>query len=305
MNKLSIVIPCYNEEEAIPLFYKEINKVSNEMNELTFEFIFVDDGSTDNTLNVIKKISKEDNRVKYLCLSRNFGKEASMYAGLEKAKGDYITIMDCDLQDPPSLLPKMYKYINEEDYDQVGTLRKNRKGEPPVRSFFAHLFYRLINKLCDDIEFVDGARDYRLMKRCVVDAILSLKENERFTKGIFSFVGFKTKWLEYENINRVAGSTKWSFKSLVKYAIDGILAFTTKPLKLPIYFGFISIITSIIMVIYIFVSKFSTDGLFNLITLLLMLFGLLFIFIGIIGLYLAKTYIESKNRPMYLIKEEN
>ena len=305
MKKLSVVVPCYNEEETIPHFYKEIDKVSKELKDLTFEVIFVDDGSKDKTIDVIKDLVKKDNRIKYLVLSRNFGKEASMYAGLEKASGDFITIMDCDLQDPPSLLPKMYKYIIEEDYDQVGTLRKNRKGEPKVRSFFAHIFYRLINKMCDDIEFVDGARDYRLMKRCVVDAILSLKENERFTKGIFSFVGFKVKWIEYENVNRVAGSTKWSFKSLVKYAIDGILAFTTKPLQIPIYIGVTLLLFSFAMIIYMLCVWFNVDTLFTMLILIFMLFGLLFVFMGIIGLYLAKTYIESKNRPMYIIKEEN
>ena len=210
---LSVIVSCYNEEEAIPLFYKEINKVSNEFKKLNFEFIFVNDGSKDNTLEIIKKLHKKDKRVRYVSFSRNFGKEAAMYAGLQHSSGDYVTIMDADLQDPPYMLKEMYEYIDEEGYDCVGTRRVTRKGEPPIRSFFARQFYKIINKL-SNIEMVDGARDYRLMTRQMVDAIISLKEYNRYSKGLFSFVGFKTKWLEYENVERVAGETKWSFWKL-------------------------------------------------------------------------------------------
>ena len=298
MKKLSVVIPCFNEEEAIPLFYNEIDKVSKSMNDVSFEIIFVDDGSTDNTLNVIKNI--KDNRVNYISFSRNFGKEAAMYAGLKEATGDYVTLMDSDLQDPPSLLPEMYKIIENSLYDQIATRRVSRKGEPKIRSFFARRFYKLINRLNDSIEIVDGARDFRLMKRCVVDAILSLSETERFSKGIFSYVGFKTKWLEYENVNRVKGESKWSFKELFRYGIDGILAFSTKFLEFPIYFGLITILISIILLVLFLMDIISSYILF----IILFMFGMLFIFVGIIGLYLSKTYMETKNRPLYIIREK-
>ena len=301
MEKLSVVVPMYNEEEAIPLFYEEINKVSHEINELEFELIFVDDGSKDKTLSIIKTLAYNDSRIKYISFSRNFGKEAAMYAGLKKASGDLITIMDADLQDPPKLLKEMYLSIKEEGYDQIGTKRKTRTGEPKIRSFFARMFYHIINKMNGKIEIVDGARDYRLMKRCVVDSILSLGEKERFSKGIFSFVGYKTKWIEYDNINRVAGTTKWSFIKLFEYAIS----FTTIPLRLPIYFGIISFIISIIMFIMILINGMLLTDLFKITALLLLMFGILFIFVGIMGLYIAKNYLETKNRPMYFIKEEN
>ena len=305
MSKISIIIPCYNEELSIPLFYKEIDKITKQMKDNSFEIIFVDDGSKDNTLGIIKQLTKNDKRMRYISFSRNFGKEAAMYAGLKNATGDYVTLMDSDLQDPPSLLPEMYKIIINEGYDQVGAKRISRTGEPKIRSFFAKRFYKIINKLNDKIEIVDGARDFRLMKRIVVDAILSLEENERFTKGIFSYVGFKTKWLEYENINRAVGKTKWSFKSLFGYAVDGILSFTTKPLKLPILFGLLSIIGSIVMFVFLIINNFNISDLFVIIDIILFMFGLFFNFVGIIGLYLAKDYIENKNRPIYIIKEAN
>ena len=237
MEVISIIIPCYNEEDSIPLIYNELKKVSNNM-KYDFEFIFVNDGSIDNSLSVLKKLSAKDKQVKYIHFSRNFGKEAAMYAGLSKSKGDYITIMDADLQDPPSLLPEMLRLIKEEGYDSVGTRRVSRKGEPKIRSFFARKFYKIINKL-SKIEMVDGARDYRLMTRQMVNSILELKEYNRYSKGLFSFVGFNTYWLEYENVERVAGETKWSFWGLVKYAIEGIVAFSTLPLSIASLMGFI------------------------------------------------------------------
>lgn len=301
--KLSIVISCYNEEEALPMFYQAIVSTSEKMDNLDFEFIFVDDGSTDNTLKLIKKFRKNDERVRYLSFSRNFGKEAAMYAGLKNALGDYITVMDADMQDPPSLLPEMYRLISLEGYDIVATRRKTREGEPKVRSFFARNFYKVINKMTDKVEIVDAARDFRLMTRQVVDSILELDEYNRFSKGIFSFVGFNTKWLEYENIKRVAGVTKWSFMALFKYAIDGIVAFTITPLKWPIYIGVLSVLTSFIMFIIMLFNSFKLSIQYNLITLILFMFGLLFIFVGNIGLYLAKDYLENKKRPKYIIKE--
>ena len=242
---LSVIVSCYNEEESLPMFYKSITNTASKMDNLEFELIFVDDGSKDKTLNILKKFHKTDKRVRYISFSRNFGKEAAMYAGLQNATGDYVTVMDADLQDPPSLLPEMYRLISLEGYDIVATRRVTRSGEPKIRSFFARQFYKIINKMTDRVEIVDGARDFRLMTRQVVDSILELNEYNRFSKGIFSFVGFKTKYLEYENIKRVSGQTKWSFISLVKYAIGGILAFTIIPLTWPIYFGFLFLIISI------------------------------------------------------------
>ena len=243
--KVSIIVPSYNEEESIPLFYKEIDKVSKNL-DVNFEFIFVNDGSKDKTLEVVKKLSKEDKRVKYIHFSRNFGKEAAMLAGLELSSGDYVAIMDADLQDPPTLLPEMIRLIEEEHYDCVGTRRVTRKGEPPIRSFFARMFYKIINKM-SKTEMVDGARDYRLMTRQMVNSILELKEYNRYSKGLFSFVGYDTKWLEYENIERVAGETKWSFWKLFKYAIEGIVAFSTVPLVISIVMGLLFLLTAFIL----------------------------------------------------------
>jgi len=306
--KLSVIVSCFNEEESLPLFYKEINKVSKEMNYLDFEFIFVNDGSSDDTLNVMKKLSKKDKRVKYVSFSRNFGKEAAMYAGLEYSKGDYITLMDADLQDPPSLLEEMYNLIINENYDCVGTRRVTRKGEPPIRSFFARLFYKIINKM-SKIEMVDGARDYRLMTRQMVNAIISMKEYNRYSKGLFSFVGFKTKWLEYENIERVAGETKWSFWKLFIYAIDGICAFSTAPLIISAIIGFIFCIISFIMIIFIIIKTLiygdPVSGWPSLVCIIFLVSGIQLFCLGIMGQYLAKTYLETKNRPIYIIKESS
>lgn len=307
MEKISIIVPCYNEEEALPLFYKEVNKVSETMDE-EFEFIFVNDGSKDKTLEVIKNLSTLDKRCKYINFSRNFGKESAMYAGLELSTGDYITLMDADLQDPPSLLPKMLKLIKEEDYDSVGTRRVTRKGEPPIRSFFARMFYKIINKM-SKVEMVDGARDYRLMTRQMTDAIINLKEYNRYSKGLFSFVGFNTKWLEYENVQRVAGETKWSFWKLFLYAIDGIVAFTTAPLTIAAIMGLIFCLIAFIMIIVIIVKTIAfgdpTSGWPSLACIIFLVSGVQLFALGIIGQYLSKTYLETKKRPIYIIKETN
>ena len=305
-DKISVIVSCYNEEESIPLFYKEMNEVSKQMNHVDFEFMFVNDGSSDNTLNELKDLAHKDNRVRFISFSRNFGKEAAMYAGLEHVTGDYITLMDADLQDPPSMLPVMYKYIKENDYDQVGTRRVTRKGEPPIRSFFARMFYKIINKM-SKVEMVDGARDYRLMTRQVVDSILQLKEYNRYSEGLFSFVGFKTKWLEYENVERVAGETKWSFWKLFKYAIEGIVAFTTAPLSMAAILGVIICLIAFIGIIVIIVKTLAfgdpTGGWPSMVCILLFVSGIQLLCMGIIGQYLAKTYLETKKRPIYIIKE--
>lgn len=306
MEKLSVIVSCYNEQEALPYFYEEITKVAKEMKELEFEFLFVNDGSKDDTLKILKELSEKDKRVRYISFSRNFGKEAAMYAGLENARGDYITLMDADLQDPPALLPEMYRLIKEEHYDSVGTRRVTRKGEPPIRSFFARCFYKLINKM-SKIEMVDGARDYRLMTRQVVNSIIDLKEYNRYSKGLFSFVGYETKWLEYENINRVAGETKWSFWKLFKYAIEGIVAFTTVPLAISSVLGIIFCVLSVLAIIFIIIRTLAfgdpVSGWPSLVCIILFLSGVQLLSLGIIGQYLAKTYLETKNRPIYIVKE--
>lgn len=306
MKKISVVVPCYNEEESIPYFYKEIKKVTEKMS-IKLELIFVDDGSRDNTLSVIKGLS-EDKDVKYVSFSRNFGKEAAMYAGLNMASGDYVTIMDSDLQDPPSLLPEMLSLIENEGYDIVGTRRVTRKGEPPIRSFFARCFYKIINKM-SKVEMVDGARDYRLMTRQVVDSILMLKEYNRYSKGLFSFVGFKTKWLEYENIERVAGETKWSFWKLFIYAIEGIVAFTTVPLTISAIIGILFCLIAFIMIITVILKTLifgdPTSGWPSLVCIIFMVSGIQLLCIGVIGQYLSKLYLEVKNRPIYIVKETN
>ena len=304
--KISIVIPCYNEQETIPIFYKEVTKIADEMKDLDFELLFINDGSNDNTLNKIKELVKIDTRVRFISFSRNFGKEAAIYAGLEQAVGDYVTIMDADLQDPPSMLKEMYQVLKIEKYDMAGTRRVTRKGEPPIRSFFARCFYKIINKT-SNIEMIDGARDYRLMTRQVVNAVLLLKEYNRYSKGLFSFVGFKTKWLEYYNVKRVAGESKWSFLKLFLYAIEGIVAFTTVPLSIAAILGLVICIVSFIAIIFIIVKTIIfTDpvgGWPSLVCILLFMSGIQLLCMGIIGKYLAKTYLETKKRPIYIIKE--
>ncbi|HPU63344.1 MAG TPA: glycosyltransferase family 2 protein [Mobilitalea sp.] len=307
MEVLSVVVPCFNEEEVLPLFYDEIAKVAGTLNQLQFEFVFVNDGSSDGTLEVIKKLRKKDEKVHYISFSRNFGKEAAIYAGLKKTSGDYVVIMDADLQDPPSLIAEMYKAVKYEGFDCVATKRSTREGEPPVRSFFARCFYRLFNKI-SKIEIMDGARDYRFMTRKVVDAILSMTEYNRFSKGIFSWVGFNTKWLEYSNIQRAAGKTKWSFWKLFLYSIEGITAFSTVPLAFASVFGIIFCFLAFLMIIVIIIKTViwgdPTSGWPSLVCIICMLSGVQMLCIGILGQYLAKTYLETKNRPVYIVKEE-
>jgi len=303
---ISVIVSCYNEEESLPLFYKEIDKLSKKM-DTDFEFIFVNDGSVDNTLKILKDLSSKDERVKYVSFSRNFGKEAAMYAGLKHSTGNLVTLMDADLQDPPHMLIKMYEEI-QNGYDQVGTRRVDRKGEPVIRSFFARKFYKLINKM-SKVEMVDGARDYRLMKREVVDAIISLGEYNRYSKGLFSFVGFETKWLEYENTKRVAGETKWSFWKLFKYAIDGIVAFTTVPLSISTILGIIMCLISFIAIVVIIIKTLifgdPVGGWPSMACIVLLVGGINLFCIGIIGMYLSRTYLEVKKRPIYIVKETN
>lgn len=308
MEKISVVVSCYNEEKALPLFYEEMERVRKKDFEgiVEFEYIFVNDGSKDNTLKIIKELNQKDPKVRYISFSRNFGKEAAMYAGLEAAEGDYVTLMDADLQDPPTLLKQMYDAIKNEGYDSVGTRRVTRKGEPPIRSFFARMFYKIINKM-SNIEMVDGARDYRLMKRQVVDSIISLKEYNRYSKGLFSFVGFDTKWIEYENVERVAGETKWSFWKLFKYALEGITAFSTTPLIFSSIVGLIFCLVAFIAIIFIIVKTLvygdPTAGWPSMACIIVFVSGIQLFTIGIIGQYLSKTYLEVKKRPIYIIKE--
>lgn len=308
MPKISIIVSCYNEEKAIPLFYQEVEKNIKDFENTEFEYIFVNDGSSDNTLSVIKDLKSKDNKVKYVSFSRNFGKEAAIYAGLEHATGDYVTLMDADLQDPPHLLKDMYKAIIEEGFDAVGTRRVSRKGEPVIRSFFARMFYKIINKM-SKIEMVDGARDYVLMTRQVANAILSLKEYNRYTKGLFSFVGFKVKWLEYENVQRVAGETKWSFWKLFIYALEGITAFSTKPLIFSSFIGLLFCLIAFLLILLIIIKTLllgdPTSGWPSLVCIIFMVSGVQLFSIGIIGQYLSKTYLEVKHRPIYIVKEEN
>ncbi len=303
MKTLDIVVPCYNEEEMLPIFY---NEVSNNLKNINWNVIFVNDGSNDNTLEVIKKLKNSYDNVKYISFSRNFGKESAIYAGLDYSTGDYIVLMDADLQDPPSLIPEMLKYISE--YDIVGTRRVTRKGEPIIRSFFARLFYKIANKITK-IELVDGARDFRLMKREVVNAILDLKEYNRFSKGIFQWVGFETKWLEYENIERQKGETSWSFWGLFKYSIEGIVSFTTAPLHIAtiigIFFSIIAFLSIIVIVIKTLLFGDPVEGWPSTISIILFLSGIQLFAAGIIGEYLAKIYLESKKRPIYIIKEKD
>ena len=305
MPMLSIITPCYNEQEAVHYFYDETIKYLKTMN-LEYEILFVNDGSTDNTLNECLKIKEKNPFVKIINFSRNFGKEAAMLAGMKESKGDYVVIMDTDLQDPPKLLPEMYRYLTEEDYDSVATYRVSRKGEPPIRSFFARIFYKLINKMVD-VEIVDGARDYRMMKRQMVDAIISMPEYHRFSKGIFAWVGFKTKYLEFENVERIAGETKWSFWKLFKYAIDGIVGFTTLPLRLATIVGALVSTFGFLYMIYIAVKAIAfgdpVAGFPSLIVIITLLGGIQLLILGIIGEYLARTYMESKKRPIYIVKE--
>ena len=308
MDKISIAVPCYNEEPALEPFFAAVSAVAEQMPEVAFEFLFIDDGSRDRTLEKMQELAQRDSRVKYISFSRNFGKEAGIYAGLENATGDYVVVMDADLQDPPALLPEMYRSIKEEGYDCVGSRRVTRKGEPPIRSLFARLFYKLINKM-SNAEIVDGARDFQMMSRQVVEAILSMGEYNRFSKGIFGWIGFKKKWLEYENIERVAGETKWSFWKLFLYAIEGIVAFSTTPLVISSVFGLICCVLALVMILVIIARTLifgdPTSGWPSLVCIMLLLSGIQMLGIGIVGQYLAKTYLETKKRPIYLVRQTN
>lgn len=301
MNLISVIVPCFNEEESIDPFFNEINKYLTNQN---YELIFINDGSTDDTLNNIKKLPN----VKYISFSRNFGKEAALYAGLKKSRGDYVVIMDVDMQDPPNLLPELINAIENSSYDIVATRRVSRKGEPKLKSFGARLFYRLINNLTD-LELVDGARDYRIMTRQVVDAILQLEEYNRFSKGLFNWIGFNTKWIEYENVERAAGETSWSLFGLVKYSIEGIVGFSTMPLSISTFLGILFSIIAFIMILFVIIRNLMfgdpVQGWASTICVILLLGGIQLFTIGILGKYLEKTYIETKKRPIYIIKESN
>ena len=308
MKTLAIVVPCYNEEETIHPFLEACQAVEREMaNQLAFNYYFVNDGSKDHTLEVLRQVSKQFENVHYLSFSRNFGKEAGLLAGLEAAEGDYVTVMDADLQDPPELLIEMYAKI-QEGYDVVGTRRADRKGEPPIRSFFAKAFYWLINKV-SDTEMVDGARDFRLMRRPMVNAIMELSEYNRFSKGIFAWVGFETEYLEYKNVERVAGETSWNFWSLFKYSIEGIVNFSDAPLNIAFIGGLLSWILAFIMVILIVIRTLvfgdPTSGWPSLMTVILFLGGFQLLTIGILGKYIGKIFMETKKRPIYVIKEKS
>lgn len=310
MSLLTVVVPCYNEEEAIPFFYEEMLKTIEVFNKdfpsVEFEMLFIDDGSKDKTLKVLREYNEKDKRVRYVSFSRNFGKEAGIYAGLDNAKGDYVVIMDADLQDPPSLLPEMFKAVTEEGFDSAATRRVTRKGEPVIRSFFARMFYKLMARI-SKTEIVDGARDYRIMTRQMVNAILSMGEYNRFTKGIYGWVGFETKWFEYENVERVAGETKWSFWKLFMYSIEGVIGFSTAPLVISSFFGILCMLLAFVMIVFTIIRKLiygdPTSGWPSLVCIIMLIGGMQLSCIGIVGEYLAKTYLETKHRPIYIAKE--
>ena len=304
---LSIIVPCFNEQESLPLFHKAVTEVLAGM-DTDYELLLVDDGSRDGTLPVMRALAETDAHVTYLALSRNFGKEAAMYAGFCNARGDYVAVMDADLQDPPALLPEMLRLLQSGDWDSVATRREDREGEPPVRSFFARLFYKLINRI-SDADIVDGARDFRLMKRDMVDAIVEMGEYNRFSKGIFGWVGFRTCWLPYKNVERVAGETKWSFWKLFKYSLDGIVNFSQVPLSIASVGGLALTLLSFVMVLFIVVRKLifgdPVAGWPSLACIIVFLGGLQLLCMGVMGQYLAKTYLETKRRPHYIISESN
>jgi len=310
MELISIVVPCYNEQEVLPLFYDEIKRITNEMNkdnpDLSFEYLFINDGSKDKTLDILRELAAKDKCVRYISFSKNFGKEAGMYAGLENSKGDYVVILDADLQHPPEFIPKMYNYVKNEGYDCATTRRVSRAGESKIRSWFARMFYKLMNRI-SQTEIVDGAQDFRFMTRQMVDAILEMQEYNRFSKGIFSWVGFNTKYIEYENVERAAGTTAWSFMGLFKYSLEGIFAFSTTPLALASLLGIISCIVAFIMVIVIIVKTIVfgeiVQGYPTIMCAIFFVGGLQLFCTGILGQYLSKTYLETKKRPIYITKE--
>lgn len=304
---VSLIVPCYNEQEALPVFYEEVTKVASKLTQ-EYEIIFVDDGSKDGTLSRLKLLATKDSHITYISFSRNFGKEAAMYAGFCNAQGNYVAVLDADMQDPPALLPEMLDILESGEYDSVATRRVSRNGEPPIRSWFARKFYQIINKI-SDADIVDGARDFRLMKRDMVDAIISMSEYNRFSKGIFGWIGFRTYWLPYENVERVAGETKWNFWKLFKYAIDGIINFSQVPLNIASWFGIIMTFMSFVMLIVIVVRKLifgdPVEGWASTICVIIFIGGIQLFCTGIMGQYIAKTYMESKRRPHYIIAETN
>lgn len=308
MKKITLIVPCYNEEESLPIFYKAASEVTAGLSSYAFDFLLVNDGSKDRTLEVMKELARKDPRVRYLSFSRNFGKEAAMFAGFVNAAGDYVAVMDADMQDPPALLPQMIEILEGGEYDSVATRRVNRAGEPPIRSFFARMFYRIINRI-SDADVVDGARDFRLMKREMVDAIVSMCEYNRFSKGIFGWIGFRTKWLPYENVQRAAGETKWNFFSLFKYSIDGIINFSQAPLAIASYTGIVFTVISFVMVLFVFLRRLifgdPVAGWASTICIILFIGGVQLLCMGIMGQYLSKTYLEVKKRPHYIVSETN
>lgn len=305
---LTLIVPCYNEEASLPIFYDAVCQVADSMPNYEISLLFVNDGSKDRTLPILRELSQKDDRVHYLSFSRNFGKEAAMYAGFCNAKGDYVAVMDADMQDPPSLLPEMVAILETGEYDSVATRRVTREGEPPIRSFFARMFYRIINRI-SDADIVDGARDFRLMKREMVEAIIAMCEYNRFSKGIFGWIGFRTKWLPYKNVERVAGETKWSFWKLFKYSIDGIVNFSQAPLSIASLTGMFFTVVAFFMVLFVFVRRLifgdPVAGWASTICIILFIGGIQLLCMGIIGQYLAKTYLEVKKRPHYIISESN
>jgi glucosyltransferase len=306
MKKISLVIPCYNEQESLPLFDAEMDKVIKSMSEYSFEIIYVNDGSKDNTLKCIKELYKKRTYVRFISFSRNFGKEAAMYAGFKNVTGDFVAIMDADLQDPPSLLPDMIRIMESGEYDSVATRRVSRDGEPPIRSFFARMFYKIINKI-SDADIVDGARDYRLMKREMVNVIVEMGERNRFSKGIFGWIGYKTYWYEYKNVERIAGETKWSFWKLFKYSIEGIVSFSQVPLSISSWLGMICTGVAFLAIIFIIIRKIimgdPVQGWASTICLIMFIGGIQLFCMGIMGQYIGKTYVESKGRPHYIASE--
>lgn len=307
MKTVSLVVPCYNEEKVLERYYRETSMVINSIEDYEFEFIFVDDGSKDDTLKLMQRLSEKDERVHYVSFSRNFGKEAGLMAGLEYAKGDLVGVMDSDLQDPPSLIPDMLKELENDEVDCVATRRVDRKGEPPIRSFFARMFYQMINKM-SSTDIVDGARDYRIMKRCMVDAIIALPEYHRFSKGIFGWVGFNTKWLEFENIERADGETKWSFWKLFAYAIEGIVGFTTIPLRFATLIGVLVSFVAFCYLLFIVIKTWihlDVPGYASTMAVILFLGGLTMLALGVLGEYVAKIYMETKRRPLYIVKRSD
>ena len=302
---ISLIVPCYNEQEALPIFYEESTKVLAGMN-CEYEFLFVNDGSKDATLSILKGLAEKDKHVTYLSFSRNFGKEAAMYAGFTNARGDYVAVMDADMQDPPALLPQMFAMLASGEFDSVATRRVNREGEPPIRSWFARQFYRIINRI-SDADIVDGARDFRLMKREMVDAIVEMGEYNRFSKGIFGWVGFRTKWIPFVNVERVAGETKWSFWKLFRYSLEGIVAFSTVPLALASVLGVLLCLIAFVFILVVLVKTLAfgdpVGGWPSMICVILFLGGVQLLCIGILGQYLSKTYLETKHRPVYITRE--